>query len=45
MRHASVLAALASLMLTGTALAEPVFNRIATFQVPLNLPSDRDPAK
>jgi hypothetical protein len=45
MRQPLVLAALASLMLTGTALAEPMFNRIATFQVPLNLPADRDPAK
>ncbi|RYE28616.1 MAG: hypothetical protein EOP23_23045, partial [Hyphomicrobiales bacterium] len=33
--------ALATLLLAGTALAEPNFNRIATFQVPLNLPADR----
>ena len=45
MRQPLVLAALASVMLAGTALAEPMFNRIATFQVPLNLPADRDPAK
>lgn len=45
MRQPLVLAALATLMLTGTALAEPMFNRIATFQVPLNLPADPDPAK
>ena len=45
MRQPLVLAALATLMLSGTALAEPMFNRIATFQVPLNLPADRDPAK
>lgn len=45
MRQPLVLAALASLMLTGTALAEPMFNRIATFQVPLNLPADRDAGK
>jgi hypothetical protein len=45
MRQPLVLAALATLMLSGTALAEPMFNRIATFPVPLNLPADRDPAK
>jgi hypothetical protein len=45
MRQPLVLAALATLMLSGTALAEPMFNRIATFQVPLNLPADRDASK
>jgi hypothetical protein len=45
MRKPLVLAALATLLAGGTALAEPNFNRIATFQVPLNLPSDRDPSK
>lgn len=43
MRRSLVLAALAMLLPAGTALAEPMFNRIATFQVPLNLPADRDP--
>lgn len=45
MRKPLVLAALATLLAGGTALAEPNFNRIATFQVPLNLPADRDPKK
>lgn len=40
-----VLLALAASLLAGTAQAEPVFNRIATFSVPQNLPADRDPAK
>ena len=34
MRKSLVLAALATLLAGGTALAEPTFNRIATFQVP-----------
>ncbi len=37
------LAGLASLVLTGAASAEPMFNRIGTFSVPLNLPAGRDP--
>ncbi len=45
MRQPLVLAALASLLLAGTAAAEPMFNRIATFSVPLNLPADRDASK
>lgn len=45
MRNPFVLAALASVLLGGTALAEPMFNRVATFQVPLNLPADRDASK
>lgn len=45
MRQSLVLAAVTSLLLTGTALAEPMFNRIATFSVPLNLPADRDTSK
>lgn len=45
MRKFLVLAALATLLAGGTALAEPNFNRIATFQVPLNLPADRDAKK
>lgn len=45
MRQPFVLAALASLLLAGTAAAEPMFNRIATFSVPLNLPADRDASK
>lgn len=45
MRRPFVLAALATLLPAGTALAEPMFNRIATFQVPLNLPAERDPKK
>lgn len=45
MRQPLVLAALAAVMLSGTAMAEPLFNRIATFSVPQNLPADRDPAK
>ena len=45
MRQPLVLAALATLLAGGTALAEPTFNRIATFQVPLNLPADRDAKK
>lgn len=45
MRKPFALAALATLLLAGTALAEPNFNRIATFQVPLNLPADRDAKK
>lgn len=45
MRKPIALAALATFLLGGTALAEPMFNRIATFQVPLNLPADRDPKK
>ncbi|KPF70671.1 alkaline phosphatase [Bosea sp. AAP35] len=45
MRNPFVLAALASVLLGGTALAEPMFNRIATFSVPLNLPADRDASK
>ncbi|HEV7257597.1 MAG TPA: esterase-like activity of phytase family protein [Bosea sp. (in: a-proteobacteria)] len=45
MRNPFVLAALATVLLGGTALAEPTFNRIATFQVPLNLPADRDASK
>ena len=45
MRKSLVLAALATLLAGGTALAEPTFNRIATFQVPLNLPADRDAKK
>ena len=36
------LAALSVLMLSGTALAEPVFNRIASFPVNTNLPADMD---
>lgn len=45
MRQPLVLAALAAVLLSGTAMAEPLFNRIATFSVPQNLPADRDPAK
>lgn len=45
MRNPLILAAFASLLLGGTALAEPMFNRVATFSVPLNLPSDRDARK
>ena len=45
MRNPFVLAALASVLLGGTALAEPMFNRIATFSVPQNLPADRDASK
>lgn len=45
MRTSLVLAALASVLLGGTALAEPMFNRVATFSVPLNLPADRDASK
>lgn len=45
MRQPLVLAALASVLLAGTAVAEPMFNRIATFSVPLNLPADRDASK
>ncbi|CAD5295380.1 Alkaline phosphatase [Bosea sp. 62] len=45
MRKSLVLAALATFLAGGTALAEPTFNRIATFQVPLNLPADRDAKK
>ena len=45
MRQPLVLAAFTSLLLSGTAMAEPMFNRIATFSVPLNLPADRDAAK
>lgn len=45
MRQPFVLAALAAVLLSGTAVAEPLFNRIATFSVPQNLPADRDPAK
>lgn len=45
MRQPLALAALASALLTGTASAEPMFNRIATFSVPLNLPADRDASK
>ena len=37
------LAGLASLLMGGAASAEPMFNRIATFSVPLNLPAGRDP--
>ncbi|AOO80457.1 esterase-like activity of phytase family protein [Bosea vaviloviae] len=42
MRQSFIPAALASALLCGTATAEPMFNRIATFSVPLNLPADRD---
>lgn len=42
MRNHLALAALATLLLGGTALAEPMFNRIATFSVPDNLPAGRD---
>ena len=45
MRQPLALAALASLLLAGTAGAEPLFNRVATFSVPQNLPADRDPTK
>ncbi|HEY5798290.1 MAG TPA: esterase-like activity of phytase family protein [Bosea sp. (in: a-proteobacteria)] len=45
MRQPLVLAAFTSLLLSGTAMAEPMFNRIATFSVPLNLPADRDASK
>lgn len=45
MRQPLVLAALATALLGGTAAAEPMFNRIATFSPPLNLPADRDPSK
>ncbi|MBD3845421.1 esterase-like activity of phytase family protein [Bosea sp. SSUT16] len=45
MRQPLALAALASLLLAGTAGAEPLFNRIATFSVPDNLPADRDRSK
>lgn len=45
MRQPFVLAALAAVLLSGTAMAEPLFNRIATFSVPQNLPADRDPKK
>jgi len=45
MRQPFVLAALAAVLLSGTAAAEPLFNRIATFAVPQNLPADRDPKK
>ena len=45
MRQPLVLAALAAVLLSGTAMAEPLFNRIATFSVPQNLPADRDPKK
>lgn len=45
MRKPFALAALATFLSAGTALAEPTFNRIATFQVPLNLPADRDAKK
>lgn len=45
MRKPLILAALASVLLGGTALAEPMFNRVATFSVPLNLPADRDASK
>jgi hypothetical protein len=37
------LAGLASLLMGGAASAEPIFNRIGTFSVPLNLPAGRDP--
>lgn len=42
MRQPLALAALASLLLAGTAGAEPLFNRVATFSVPDNLPQGRD---
>ena len=42
MRKPLALAALATLLLGGTAMAEPMFNRIATFSVPDNLPAGRD---
>ncbi|MDU0338324.1 esterase-like activity of phytase family protein [Bosea rubneri] len=42
MRKPLALAALATLLLGGTAMAEPTFNRIATFSVPDNLPAGRD---
>src|SRR6218665_3341615 len=45
MRQPLVLAALAAVLLSGTAMAEPLFNRIATFSVPQNLPAGSDPAK
>jgi DNA-binding beta-propeller fold protein YncE len=45
MRQPLVLAAFTSLLLSGTAIAEPMFNRIATFSVPLNLPAGRDASK
>ncbi len=37
------LAGFVSLLMGGAASAEPMFNRIATFSVPLNLPAARDP--
>ncbi|MGW9332471.1 esterase-like activity of phytase family protein [Bosea sp. NPDC055594] len=43
MRKPLAFAALATVLLGGTALAEPMFNRIATFSVPSNLPAGRDP--
>lgn len=45
MRQPLALAALASLLLAGTAGAEPLFNRVATFSVPDNLPEGRDRSK
>lgn len=37
-----ILAAMPGVLLSGTALAEPVFNRIASFPVNTNLPADMD---
>lgn len=45
MRQPLVIATLASILLGGTALAEPMFNRTATFSVPQNLPAGRDAGK
>lgn len=45
MRSPLVLATLSAMLLSSAAWAEPMFNRIATFSVPLNLPADRDPGK
>jgi hypothetical protein len=45
MRQTLVLATLGFTLMSGTAFAEPMFNRIATFSVPLNLPADRDATK
>lgn len=43
MRTRLFLATLSTILAGGAAFAEPMFNRIATFSVPLNLPADRDP--
>ncbi|SEG41935.1 esterase-like activity of phytase family protein [Bosea lathyri] len=45
MRQTLVLATLGFTLMSGTAFAEPMFNRVATFSVPLNLPADRDASK